>query len=601
MQPTPHNDEADLDTNPAASPSHPRGHRRLIAVFCLLVVLLLLTFIPPLLNVNRFQLRIARNISASIGRPVHFKSVTFNLLPLPGFTLEEFVVDEDPVFGSEPILFANQVRVTLRVSSLWKHAEFSKISLTDPSVNLVRAPDGHWNIEGILLQASHLQAAPTAQRFAGTARRFPYIEATGARLNLKLGQEKTPFSLTDTDFALWLPEPHQWHLRLEAHPMRTDAAPGDTGTVRVEGTLGGADLSASSLADIPIDLSGDWREAQLGGLSSLIFANDPGLRGDFSIVFAIRGTVGQNAIATNIKVAKARRADFVPDRMLSLNATCNANARNSFQSFTAIECHWPPADSSDPSLLILTADLPDVRNPRTATLNITVPALPADTFFNWLNVATRHAPNGTGTLSGTLAFGQNSEPSPAASRHSPLPTAPSNAPSTWTGELEFSSSSIEIDPVSHRSIPLSDVLLRSTPPPTAPSAHSRTPPAAAPAPDSFDLQPVSIALGGKQPATLEGHVDDTGYTLHLTGTIICANLLELGNAVPQFGEGLQDALDKIAAATPDPGPSLKSGRSLDYILSSVPIRVDITATRTWGSTQTWRETISPAPKHRPRR
>jgi AsmA protein len=598
MQPTHPNDEADLDTNSDAPPSRPRGYRRLIVVFCLLVVVLLLTFIPPLLNMSRLQLRIARNISASIGRPVHFDRVSLTLLPIPGFTLENFVVDEDPAYGSEPILRADQVRVTLRVSSLWRHAEFSKISLTDPSVNLVRAPDGHWNIEGILLQASHIQAAPTAQPFSGPARRFPYIVATGARLNLKLGQEKTPFSLTDADFALSLPEPHQWHIQLEAHPLRTDTAPGETGIVRAEGTLGSADLKANSLAEIPIDLHGDWRNAQLGGLSSLIFANDSGLRGDFAIAFTIRGTVGENAIATNIKLAKARRADFVPDRTLSLEAACSANARNSFQSFTGIECHWPPADSSDRSLLIVTADLPDVRHPRTATVNLTIPALPADTFFNWLNVATPHAPNGTGTLAGSLAFGPDAPPAPPADSHarqlSPQPTLPS----TWTGELEFSMGSIEIDRVSHRSVPIGDVLLRSTPPPAAPSVHSHLAPVVAPPPDSFDLEPVSLSLGGKQPATLEGHVDDTGYTLHLSGSVICANLLELGNAVPQLSEGLQEVLDKIAGAASDLDSSLKSDRETDHILSSVPVHVDITATRAWGGAQIWRESTPAAPPSR---
>jgi len=129
MHPTHPNDEADLDTNSDAPRSRPRGYRRLVVVFCLLVVVLLLTFIPPLLNMSRLQLRIARNISASIGRPVHFDRVSLTLLPIPGFTLENFVVDEDPAYGSEPILRADQVRVTLRVSSaLAPRRVLSKIS-----------------------------------------------------------------------------------------------------------------------------------------------------------------------------------------------------------------------------------------------------------------------------------------------------------------------------------------------------------------------------------------------------------------------------------------------------------------------------------------
>src|SRR6185437_9147554 len=146
------------------------------------------------------------------------------------------------------------VRATLRISSLWtKRVEFSTISFTDPSVNLVHLANGKWNLESILLQASHIEAAPTAQKKAGPAPRFPYIEATGARLNIKLGQEKIPLSFTDAEFALWLPKPEQWHIRLKANPARTDTSvSGSSGTIQIEGTLG----RASSLRLVPIDLHG---------------------------------------------------------------------------------------------------------------------------------------------------------------------------------------------------------------------------------------------------------------------------------------------------------------------------------------------------------
>jgi len=392
-----------------------RGRRRLILLFTLLLVVLLLVFLPPIVNVSRFQKRIASNISAALGRPVHFDSVSLTLLPLPGFTLKTFVIDEDPAFGFEPVLRADEVQVTLRISSLWhSHVEFSKIAFADPSVNLVRAPSGKWNIESLLLQASHIQAAPTGQRFAGTAVRFPYIEATGARLNLKLDQEKTPVSLTDTDFALWLPDPHRWHLRLEAHPMRTDTSPGDTGTIRAEGTLGGGDPDAASLAQIPIDVHGDWRDAQLGGIGRLLLGRDPGLRGDFSLSFTVTGTIGHNALATEIKLAKARRADFVPEHMLSLHVACQAIAGNTFHSFTSIECNLPPAES-DPKILIVAANLPDVRDLRSASATVMVPSLPADTLFAWLSVATPHPPTvvaGTGALTATLNWGLSSISTP---------------------------------------------------------------------------------------------------------------------------------------------------------------------------------------------
>src|SRR5580700_7683863 len=171
MPPTDTDDETAKGAQPRS-----RGRISLVVLFALLVVFLLIAFLPPLVNVSRFQHRIASNISSALGRPVHFDKVSLTLLPMPGFTLDNFVIDEDPAFGYEPILRADQVQVTLRLSSLWhSHTEFSKIAFSDPSVNLVYT-NGRWNIESLLLQASHLEAAPTAQRFAGPARRFPYIE-----------------------------------------------------------------------------------------------------------------------------------------------------------------------------------------------------------------------------------------------------------------------------------------------------------------------------------------------------------------------------------------------------------------------------------------
>ena len=444
--------------------------------------LLLLVLLPPLLNVSRLQRRVARNISASLGRPVHFDQITLNLLPVPGFTLQNFVVDEDLAFGSEPILRASQVHANLRLRSLWgSHVEFSRISLTEPSVNLVLSADGQWNIGGLLLQASRTQAvAPYAQQPSAVyTPHLPYIEASGARLNFKLDQEKTPFSLTDADFALWLPQPHQWRLRLEAHPVRTDTSPADTGTVRVEASLGPAGASADSLANLPIDLHGSWQDAEFGGLSRLLAARNVGLRGELALSVNLLGTLGQNNIAAQIQLNNARRADFVPPHLLSVDADCHAIAHDTFHAFTDIQCHWPPSDSSDPKLLVLTANIPDVLQPNMASATLNLPSLPADTFFDWLGVATPHPPSGftgPGTLAGNLVWA--AEPQPRTSSdpvHEEYTGTNSTAfyPHRRTGVLPRIAAALSPRPQSHSAghspTPLHSTC-RSLAPPTRPHA-----------------------------------------------------------------------------------------------------------------------------------
>ena len=363
-------DAADADTAPSLS-THTL--RRLLYLAFAVLAVMLLVLLPPYISVNRYQRRIATSIGDSLGRPVHLDKVSLNLLPLPGFTLENFVVEEDPAFGTEPVIRANSVRATLRLSSLWsRRVEFSTISFTEPSVNLVHTSDGKWNLESILLHAAHISAAPTAQRQAGPAPRFPYIEATGARLNLKLDREKSPISLTDADFALWLPDPQQWHLRLSAHPARTDTDVSDTGIFELEGTLS----RAPSLGQVPINLRGTWRNAPLGAASRFLLGRDAGLRGDMTLTANAQGTVSDSKVQAHLRLTDTRRADFVPAQPMDIDLQCLGSATGDFHSFEDLRCSWPPAGSSDAPILALTGTLPDLRNPKSADLQIGTPGLP---------------------------------------------------------------------------------------------------------------------------------------------------------------------------------------------------------------------------------
>ena len=105
-----------LDTTPEAvsQPIAGKYRRRVLWTLAALLLLLALVLTPPLVTVNRLHRRIAASMSASLGRPVHLDRVHLHLLPVPGLTLENLVVSEDPAFGYEPTIRANVVEVTLR-------------------------------------------------------------------------------------------------------------------------------------------------------------------------------------------------------------------------------------------------------------------------------------------------------------------------------------------------------------------------------------------------------------------------------------------------------------------------------------------------------
>jgi hypothetical protein len=553
-------EHAEADTAPSLSTHTLR--RLLYLAFAILVVMLLI-LLPPYISVNRYQRRIATSIGDSLGRPVHLDKVSLNLLPLPGFILENFVVEEDPAFGSEPVIRANSVRATLRLSSLWsRRVEFSTISFTEPSVNLVHTAAGKWNLESILLHAAHISAAPTVQRKAGPAPRFPYIEATGARLNLKLDREKSPISLTEADFALWLPDPQQWHLRLSARPARTDTDVSDTGTLELEGTLG----RAASLDQVPISLRGEWRNAPLGGASRLLLGRDAGIRGEMLLTANAQGTVSNSNVQAHLRLTDTRRADFVPAQPMDVDLQCLGAATADFHSFENLRCSWPPGGSSDAPIVALTGAIPDLRNPRSADLQIGTPGLPAATLLEWLRVASSRVPadiSATGALTGNLSY---------------APASPGTLP--WRGELLLTNASLINPHAAPGSLVTGDVALRSTSA-TLPNTQTRRRKTAPPTVDGFQLAPVSLVLGGKDPATLEGHLDATGCTLHLSGMASTARLMALAASLPQLGDGIAEVLPTDRAAG--------------------PYRIDLTATRPWGQPQTWTDTSPDAPAPRPHR
>jgi AsmA protein len=476
----------DLEPRPFTPP--PR--HRVLWTLAAIVVLFLLAVIPPLVHVNRYQRQIAQSISQSLGRPVRMGEVSLTLLPFPGFTIKEFNVADDPAFSSEPVIHATSVMARLRWRSLWlRRVEFSRITLTDASVNLVRRGDGNWNFESILLQASRMPAAPTGQRGAGDRPRFPYIEASGARINVKMGLEKLPFSLTDADFALWLPEAQQYRVRLEAHPARTDAAVTDTGVMRLEGTVG----RAATLAAVPVDLHAAWTAAPLGAASLVLAGRDMGFRGELTFDATLQGTAGDNALATRLQLERVRRADFVPARLLDIDLRCTARALGNLHRLEDVRC--------GAGGLTVTGEVADTLSPGTANLQADLKDFPAAALTDLLHLASARVAPGL-TLGGT------------ASLHAACCT-----PGQWLTAGELNITQAVLADGDATPFVAGDL-----------SGQWRD--------GAFDLPAIPLNLGESKPALLGVRVDGTGYQLSLAGPARRDRLEALAAAVPQFGEGL---------------------------------------------------------------
>ena len=62
----------------------------------------------------------------------------------------------------------------MRVSSLLRgRLEIARLSLTEPSINLVRNSEGRWNLENLLERAASIPVAPTGKTTQRSAPRVP--------------------------------------------------------------------------------------------------------------------------------------------------------------------------------------------------------------------------------------------------------------------------------------------------------------------------------------------------------------------------------------------------------------------------------------------
>jgi hypothetical protein len=310
------------------------SRRRVWAAAALLVVLLFL--LRP--GASRLKSRIISSISAGVGRPVDIGSVHLRLLPRPGFDLENLVVYDDLAYGAEPMLRASEVTADLRLTSLMRgRLEIARLDLTEPSLNLVHGANGRWNLEALLERTAHTPLAPTAKAKLEPRPGFPYIAATGARINFKSGPEKKPYALTKADFALWQDSENAWGVRLKAEPFRTDLNLNDTGTLQINGTW----QRAAALRDTPLQFSMEWNRAQLGQLTKFFTGNDQGWRGGVRLEATLSGTPAKLKMSSDASIEDFRRYDITSGSPLLLAVHCDGQYSSMDQTLHEALCAAP--------------------------------------------------------------------------------------------------------------------------------------------------------------------------------------------------------------------------------------------------------------------
>src|SRR3954467_2737976 len=319
------------------SNSRRRGRWMLVVV----IVILLAIFVPPFISLNRLKGRVGATIGNSLGRRVSVGRISLRLLPQPGFDLTDVTILDDPAFSAEPMLHADSVTATLRLSSLWRRRlEIASLSFKEPSVNLMRNDAGKWNVAALLERAQQIPSAPTTKATSESRPRFPYLEAADARINFKIGMEKKAYAFSEADVALWLASEDEWHIRLEARPIRSDRNLHDTGTVRGEGPF----QRSADPHQTPLNLTLALDKGQLGQLSEFLYGRDRGWRGGLDANATIAGTPSDLQLSLNASLDDFRRYDIAGSDSSRVRARCTAqygDGAEQTQSLHNIDCRLP--------------------------------------------------------------------------------------------------------------------------------------------------------------------------------------------------------------------------------------------------------------------
>ena len=531
--------------------------------------MLLGIFLPPNINGTRFRDRLRPVLSAALGRQVSIGQVKYRLLPRPGFDLYDFRVADDPAYSAEPLLFCGKVTADLRLTSLWQgRLEIAKLKLTDdaapPSLNLVYV-NGHWNLESLLLRVEQVPSAPTGRRRSEQRARFPYIEASSGRINLKIGPEKKPYALTNTDFAFWLAAEDVWHLRVEGHPVRTDLNLNDTGIVKVEGDL----RRSHSFGETPVELNVSWQGMQLGQFSSLLTGHDSGWRGDLQGEAQLVGTPANLHLTAQAQLSHFRRYDVSRDRMPDLRVRCLGDSAH---GELEMKCDTPLGSGG---LLITTRW--SAATPGDYDLSLVATQVPLSLVATLARHARRSLPDDlTATGDVSAAFGVHFHGG-ERNWHGTGMTTPFVLQSPSAGKF-FPASSVKFHMGSAETSPggpPSKIGRKVGAVPSRSSSPGLDSPRPAPSFDAFVIDTFAVQLDSLSTLEVQGNFDGVGYWMAARGMVPVERLIALGRAagmeVPTANFTASGMIDlNVSGAWGAAAPRLGGTAHLQNVVAVIP-------------------------------
>ena len=249
----------------------------------ILLVVVLRVGVSLVVRTHRVHAYLEAHLEKAFGRPVEVGGFDARILPSPQLYASRVTVGEDPAFGYEYFLRAEHMSASLRWRGLLRgHFEFGTMSLSKPSLVLVRNSEGRWNLERWLPpakmnpgQITRVYGPPSP---AAPVNRLERIEFDEGRINFKTGLDKQPLAFINVSGSVEQVSAGRWQLQLEAQPWRSGVSLQSAGTILVRG-----DLAGTSTRLQPAEITLHWSEASLADVFRLIRGQDYGVRGIFAL------------------------------------------------------------------------------------------------------------------------------------------------------------------------------------------------------------------------------------------------------------------------------------------------------------------------------
>jgi len=498
-----------------------------VVVIVALVIALFL-FRPGVLQLRN---RISGSIGTALGRRVTIDNVRLHALPRPGFDLEGLVIYDDPAFSAEPMIRAQSVFAAVRLRSLLRgRLEIAMLSASEPSINLVRSADGRWNLASLIERNSQIPAAPTLKPASERRPAFPYLEATSARINFKVGPEKKSYALVDADVALWQDSENSWGARVEAQPTRTDFNLTDTGQVQINATW----QRAANLRLTPMHVTFSWQKGQLGQITTLLTGRDRGWRGGVDLTASLAGTPAALAIESQVAIQGFRRYDILDNRNVRLATHCTGRYDAGARSLADLLCESPVGGGT----LRLRGNIGTSAAPQSYDLTLEATEVPLASVGELAHEAKQQLPRDL-TATGVVN----------AEFHA---VRTGSEPTEFTGSGEASEVRLRSnngrDSITLNSVPLALVGENCCQDRSAPvlirGRRRAREVDSEPAEPHLRFGPTPVVVNASAPVSAGGWISVEGYSLFLRGELELRNLFRLENT---FGvPGLQPAAEGFA-------------------------------------------------------